>query len=303
MELNNFNDTMCEPATFMIIGVGSQGCAIINTAPAKELLTAANLISCVAIATDAATLEACTAEHKICIPEIVLSSDNVLSFFWDVLPDADMIFVVTGDDSEADITISSYMAKYLLAKQSTVLGMALLPRNCEQKGYEAFTPLLTSTTATHMIPCEEAHISIVKTLQCIVDTITAEGMISIDFADVYTVFDSSYSMIQQDWPFVLQSCIGYGIGKGDEKSQRAELATKQALQKLSLPKGKTCKDVHAVLYSIRANYELLGDEINTIGEIIGESVAEDANIIFSVLFVDDADSLEVQLIAVYGEKI
>ncbi len=286
-------------AGFLIIGVGTEGCAVINTDPVKELLTQTNLISYAAVATDATTLEACTAEQKICIPEDCLASASELSVFWDALPKADMVFIVTGGDTWEDIAISAAIAEYLRGKAHCVMAMALLSEGHEQEGYDAFMPLISVANATHMISREKANTSIVKTLQCIIDVICEHSMIAVDLSDVSTVFGAKAYYEEQSCSFGWQAYMSYGVVYGDEKSQRAEQAAKQAVQNIALPVGRTLKDTCAALFAIRASSDFTGEEILMVSKTISDALSEDTNIIFSVLFVDGVESLEVQLITVF----
>ncbi len=284
----------------LIIGVGSDGCAAIETDPTKELLTKKKHthIYYVGIATEIQSLEKCTAEQKILIPKSSLSVPSEISSFIKHLPTPDMAFVITGAKHEDDSALSAALIQQLKKNVHSVMAMVILPEDDEQYYNDFLEDVISCANTTHMLYPKNIYMAMVKIFQCIIDTICVEGLICLDFSDVSTIFGSKGTIHKCEYLGLL-TYMGYGVAYGDEKSQRAEQAAKQALQSITLPAWRTLKDTCTAFYSIKANSEITGEEINTICEIIGEAVAEDANIIFSVLFVDGVESLEVQLITVF----
>ena len=115
------------------------------------------------------------------------------------------------------------------------------------------------------------------------DVITAEGLINLDFADVRTAMGEAGLAL-----------MGTGIASGENRAREAatRAITSHLLEDVSI------EGARAVLYNITAGRDITGDEINEIGTIIGDAVHPDANVIFGMVFDDDAgDELHITVIA------
>ncbi|MDR1857272.1 MAG: cell division protein FtsZ [Desulfovibrio sp.] len=122
----------------------------------------------------------------------------------------------------------------------------------------------------------------------ITDVIMSEGMINLDFADVKATMRES--------GFALMS-----IGKASGE-KRAKEATKQAISS-PLLEDVTLDTAKAILYNVTASRDIAAEEIQQIGEIIhdevnGKNGGDEVNIIFGVIFDDDAgDELRITVVA------
>ncbi len=115
------------------------------------------------------------------------------------------------------------------------------------------------------------------------DVIMEQGTINLDFADVKTVMQESGIAL-----------MGTGVASGEN---RANIAAKGAIMS-PLLEDVSLVGAKAVLYNITATSDISGDEIKEIGDIIGEAVHPDCNIIFGVVFNPDAgDELRITVVA------
>src|SRR5438045_1670440 len=119
-------------------------------------------------------------------------------------------------------------------------------------------------------------------VQGITDLITTPGLINLDFADVKSVMSGAGSAL-----------MGIGSARGDNRSvAAAELAISSPLLEASID------GAHGVLLSIQGGSDLGLFEINEAAQLVANSAAVDANIIFGAV-IDDAlgDEVRVTVIA------
>ena len=119
-------------------------------------------------------------------------------------------------------------------------------------------------------------------VQGITDLITTPGLINLDFADVKSVMSGAGSAL-----------MGIGSSRGDDRSvAAAEMAISSPLLEASID------GAHGVLLSIQGGSDLGLFEINEAAQLVSQSAAPDANIIFGAV-IDDAlgDEVRVTVIA------
>src|SRR5271154_1457373 len=119
-------------------------------------------------------------------------------------------------------------------------------------------------------------------VQGITDLITTPGLINLDFADVKSVMSGAGSAL-----------MGIGSSRGDDRAvAAAEMAISSPLLEASID------GAHGVLLSIQGGSDLGLFEINEAAQLVANSAAVDANIIFGAV-IDDAlgDEVRVTVIA------
>ena len=119
-------------------------------------------------------------------------------------------------------------------------------------------------------------------VQGITDLITTPGLINLDFADVKSVMSGAGSAL-----------MGTGSSRGDDRAvAAAEMAISSPLLEASID------GAHGVLLSIQGGSDLGLFEINEAAQLVANSAAVDANIIFGAV-IDDAlgDEVRVTVIA------
>jgi cell division protein FtsZ len=119
-------------------------------------------------------------------------------------------------------------------------------------------------------------------VQGITDLITTPGLINLDFADVKSVMSGAGSAL-----------MGIGTARGDDRAvAAAEMAISSPLLEASID------GAHGVLLSIQGGSDLGLFEINEAAQLVANSAAPDANIIFGAV-IDDAlgDEVRVTVIA------
>src|SRR5439155_348873 len=119
-------------------------------------------------------------------------------------------------------------------------------------------------------------------VQGITDLITTPGLINLDFADVKSVMSGAGSAL-----------MGTGSSRGDDRAvAAAEMAISSPLLEASID------GAHGVLLSIQGGSDLGLLEINEAAQLVSNSAAVDANIIFGAV-IDDAlgDEVRVTVIA------
>ncbi|MDR0466812.1 MAG: cell division protein FtsZ [Deltaproteobacteria bacterium] len=115
------------------------------------------------------------------------------------------------------------------------------------------------------------------------DVIKIEGYINVDFADVRTAMSGAGLAL-----------MSTGVAMGENRARDAAMRaiSSPLLEDVSIDGAK------AVLYNITASMDITGDEILEIGTIIKESVHEDANVIFGMVYDENAgDELRITVIA------
>jgi len=125
-------------------------------------------------------------------------------------------------------------------------------------------------------------------VQGITDLITTPGLINLDFADVKSVMSGAGSAL-----------MGIGSSRGDDRAvAAAEAAISSPLLEASID------GAHGVLLSIQGGSDLGLFEINEAAQLVANSAAPDANIIFGAV-IDDAlgDEVRVTVIAAGFDEV
>jgi cell division protein FtsZ len=134
----NTPDTLIDQKPFrcLIIGVGGCGCTILNKMIAAEYggriqygeSTHYSEVTYLAVDSDSVTLEACKAEQKIFIPKAVLDESELeLQEQLASIPNADMVFVVSGMGGATGTKISPVIASCAKQREALTIGVATLP--------------------------------------------------------------------------------------------------------------------------------------------------------------------------------
>jgi cell division protein FtsZ len=120
-------------------------------------------------------------------------------------------------------------------------------------------------------------------VQGISDVIMKEGLINVDFADVRTAMKEAGLAL-----------MGTGAASGENRAREAAMRaiTSPLLEDVSIDGAK------AVLYNITASMDITGDEIEEIGTIIANAVDREAEVIFGIVYDENAgDELRITVIA------
>ena len=115
-------------------------------------------------------------------------------------------------------------------------------------------------------------------VQGICDTIAAEGLINLDFADVKATMSNQGTAL-----------MGIGTGTGENRAvMAAEMAIKSPLLETSV------EGARAVLYNITGGSDLSMFEVNEAAEVIANAVDAEANIIFGAV-IDESMGDEIMI--------
>ena len=120
-------------------------------------------------------------------------------------------------------------------------------------------------------------------VQGISDVIMIEGLINLDFADMRAVMNEAGLAL-----------MGTGTASGENRAREAaeRAITSPLLEDVSIEGAK------AVLYNITASRDITVDEVQEIGTIIGDAVDREAEVIFGMVYDENAgDELRITVIA------
>ncbi len=315
MELFDFEQSMVSNAKIKVVGVGGGG------GNAVEYMIASGLkgVTFVCANTDMQALNRSPVQHKIQLGEQLtrglgaganpqIGRDAALesvSAIRDALEGTDMVFVTAGMGGGTGTGAAPIIAQAAKELGALTVGVVTKPFSFEgskrrasaEAGLQEFKQhvdcLITipndrllafapkKAPFTEML--KKANDVLYYAVKGISDVIMEDGMINVDFADVRTVMLESGLAL-----------MGTGIASGEnrarEAAQRAIMSP--LLEDVSLEGAK------AVLYNITASMDISGDEVGEIGDIISEAAHPDANIIFGVVFDEDAgEDLRITVIA------
>jgi len=221
------------------------------------------------------------------------------------LADADMVFVAAGMGKGTGTGAAPVIAQIAKEQGALTVGVVTKPFSFEgakrkaaaDAGIAEFREhvdcLITipndrlMTFAPKKAPFKELLSKANDILHCAVkgisDVIMAEGLFNVDFADVRTAMRE-----------VGLALMGTGVASGENRAREAatRAITSPLLEDVSIDGAK------AVLYNITASMDILGDEIQEIGDIIRDAVHPDANVIWGMVFDEHAgDELRITVIA------
>jgi cell division protein FtsZ len=222
----------------------------------------------------------------------------------EVLKGADMVFVTAGEGGGTGTGGAPVVASVARSLGALTIGVVTRPFGFEGKrraaqadtGIERLrdeVDTLIVIPNDRLLSISDRHVSVLDAfkaadqvllsgVQGITDLITTPGLINLDFADVKSVMSGAGSAL-----------MGVGSARGDDRSvAAAENAISSPLLEASID------GAHGVLLSIQGGSDLGLFEINEAAQLVANSAAPDANIIFGAV-IDDAlgDEVRVTVIA------
>src|SRR6266705_5366 len=222
----------------------------------------------------------------------------------EVLKGADMVFVTAGEGGGTGTGGAPVIASIARKLGALTIGVVTRPFSFEGKkrasqaeegieGLRAECDTLIVIPNDRLLQISDHNVSVMDAfrsadqvllsgVQGITDLITTPGLINLDFADVKSVMSGAGSAL-----------MGIGSARGDDRSvAAAEMAISSPLLEASID------GAHGVLLSIQGGSDLGLFEINEAAQLVANSAAPDANIIFGAV-IDDAlgDEVRVTVIA------
>ena len=222
----------------------------------------------------------------------------------EVLKGADMVFVTAGEGGGTGTGGAPVVANIARSLGALTIGVVTRPFGFEGKRRatqaESGIAMLREEVDTlivipndRLLSISDRQVSVLDAfkaadqvllsgVQGITDLITTPGLINLDFADVKSVMSGAGSAL-----------MGIGSARGDDRAvAAAELAISSPLLEASID------GAHGVLLSIQGGSDLGLFEINEAAQLVANSAAPEANIIFGAV-IDDAlgDEVRVTVIA------
>jgi cell division protein FtsZ len=222
----------------------------------------------------------------------------------EVLKGADMVFVTAGEGGGTGTGGAPVVASVARSLGALTIGVVTRPFGFEgrRRAVQAETGIerlraevdtLIVIPNDRLLSISDRHVSVLDAfkaadqvllsgVQGITDLITTPGLINLDFADVKSVMSGAGSAL-----------MGIGSSRGDDRAvAAAEMAISSPLLEASID------GAHGVLLSIQGGSDLGLFEINEAAQLVANSAAVDANIIFGAV-IDDAlgDEVRVTVIA------
>ncbi len=301
-------------AVIKVVGIGGGGVNAVNRMIEEGLRG----VEFIAINTDAQALLMSDADVKLDVgreltrglgaganPDIgAKAAEDHRDEIEEVLKGADMVFVTAGEGGGTGTGGAPVVAEVARALGALTIGVVTRPFGFEGKRRAAqadtgIEKLRSEVDTLIVIPNDrllsisDRHVSVLDAfkaadqvllsgVQGITDLITTPGLINLDFADVKSVMSGAGSAL-----------MGIGTARGDDRSvAAAEMAISSPLLEASID------GAHGVLLSIQGGSDLGLFEINEAAQLVANSAAPDANIIFGAV-IDDAlgDEVRVTVIA------
>jgi len=301
-------------AVIKVVGIGGGGVNAVNRMIEEGLRG----VEFIAINTDAQALLMSDADVKLDVgreltrglgaganPDIgAKAAQDHRDEIEEVLKGADMVFVTAGEGGGTGTGGAPVVAEVARALGALTIGVVTRPFGFEGKRRAAqadsgIEKLRSEVDTLIVIPNDrllsisDRHVSVLDAfkaadqvllsgVQGITDLITTPGLINLDFADVKSVMSGAGSAL-----------MGIGTARGDDRSvAAAEMAISSPLLEASID------GAHGVLLSIQGGSDLGLFEINEAAQLVANSAAPDANIIFGAV-IDDAlgDEVRVTVIA------
>ncbi|WP_306368921.1 cell division protein FtsZ [Nocardiopsis sp. CC223A] len=222
----------------------------------------------------------------------------------EVLKGADMVFVTAGEGGGTGTGGAPVVANIARSLGALTIGVVTRPFGFEGKRRatqaESGIAMLREEVDTlivipndRLLSISDRQVSVLDAfkaadqvllsgVQGITDLITTPGLINLDFADVKSVMSGAGSAL-----------MGIGSARGDDRAvAAAEMAISSPLLEASID------GAHGVLLSIQGGSDLGLFEINEAAQLVSNSAAPEANIIFGAV-IDDAlgDEVRVTVIA------
>jgi cell division protein FtsZ len=301
-------------AVIKVVGIGGGGVNAVNRMIEEGLKG----VEFIAINTDAQALLMSDADVKLDVgreltrglgaganPDVgAKAAEDHREEIEEVLKGADMVFVTAGEGGGTGTGGAPVVANVARSLGALTIGVVTRPFGFEGKrrAIQAETGierLRTEVDTLIVIPNDrllsisDRHVSVLDAfkaadqvllsgVQGITDLITTPGLINLDFADVKSVMSGAGSAL-----------MGIGSSRGDDRAvAAAEMAISSPLLEASID------GAHGVLLSIQGGSDLGLFEINEAAQLVSNSAAVDANIIFGAV-IDDAlgDEVRVTVIA------
>jgi cell division protein FtsZ len=301
-------------AVIKVVGIGGGGVNAVNRMIEEGLKG----VEFIAINTDAQALLMSDADVKLDVgreltrglgaganPEVgCKAAEDHREEIEEVIKGADMVFVTAGEGGGTGTGGAPVVASVARSLGALTIGVVTRPFGFEGKRRaiqaEAGIERLRSEVDTlivipndRLLSISDRHVSVLDAfkaadqvllsgVQGITDLITTPGLINLDFADVKSVMSGAGSAL-----------MGIGSSRGDDRAvAAAEMAISSPLLEASID------GAHGVLLSIQGGSDLGLFEINEAAQLVSNSAAVDANIIFGAV-IDDAlgDEVRVTVIA------
>jgi cell division protein FtsZ len=301
-------------AVIKVVGIGGGGVNAVNRMIEEGLKG----VEFIAINTDAQALLMSDADVKLDVgreltrglgaganPDVgCKAAEDHREEIEEVLKGADMVFVTAGEGGGTGTGGAPVVASVARALGALTIGVVTRPFGFEGKrravqAEEGIERLRQEVDTLIVIPNDrlltisDRHVSVLDAfkaadqvllsgVQGITDLITTPGLINLDFADVKSVMSGAGSAL-----------MGIGSSRGDDRAvAAAEMAISSPLLEASID------GAHGVLLSIQGGSDLGLFEINEAAQLVSNSAAVDANIIFGAV-IDDAlgDEVRVTVIA------
>jgi cell division protein FtsZ len=301
-------------AVIKVVGIGGGGVNAVNRMIEEGLKG----VEFIAINTDAQALLMSDADVKLDVgreltrglgaganPDVgCKAAEDHREEIEEVLKGADMVFVTAGEGGGTGTGGAPVVATVARSLGALTIGVVTRPFGFEGKRRaiqaEAGIERLRSEVDTlivipndRLLSISDRHVSVLDAfkaadqvllsgVQGITDLITTPGLINLDFADVKSVMSGAGSAL-----------MGIGSSRGDDRAvAAAEMAISSPLLEASID------GAHGVLLSIQGGSDLGLFEINESAQLVANSAAVDANIIFGAV-IDDAlgDEVRVTVIA------
>jgi cell division protein FtsZ len=301
-------------AVIKVVGIGGGGVNAVNRMIEEGLRG----VEFIAINTDAQALLMSDADVKLDVgreltrglgaganPDIgTKAAEDHREEIEEVLKGADMVFVTAGEGGGTGTGGAPVVASIARSLGALTIGVVTRPFGFEGKrragqadsGIErlrAEVDTLIVIPNDRLLSISDRHVSVLDAfkaadqvllsgVQGITDLITTPGLINLDFADVKSVMSGAGSAL-----------MGIGSARGDDRAvAAAEMAISSPLLEASID------GAHGVLLSIQGGSDLGLFEINEAAQLVANSAAPDANIIFGAV-IDDAlgDEVRVTVIA------
>ena len=301
-------------AVIKVVGIGGGGVNAVNRMIEEGLKG----VEFIAINTDAQALLMSDADVKLDVgreltrglgaganPDVgCRAAEDHREEIEEVLKGADMVFVTAGEGGGTGTGGAPVVANIARSLGALTIGVVTRPFGFEGKRRaiqaEAGIERLRSEVDTlivipndRLLSISDRQVSVLDAfkaadqvllsgVQGITDLITTPGLINLDFADVKSVMSGAGSAL-----------MGIGSSRGEDRAvAAAEMAISSPLLEASID------GAHGVLLSIQGGSDLGLFEINEAAQLVANSAAVDANIIFGAV-IDDAlgDEVRVTVIA------
>ena len=301
-------------AVIKVVGIGGGGVNAVNRMIEEGLKG----VEFIAINTDAQALLMSDADVKLDVgreltrglgaganPDVgCRAAEDHREEIEEVLKGADMVFVTAGEGGGTGTGGAPVVANVARSLGALTIGVVTRPFGFEGKRRaiqaEAGIERLRSEVDTlivipndRLLSISDRQVSVLDAfkaadqvllsgVQGITDLITTPGLINLDFADVKSVMSGAGSAL-----------MGIGSSRGEDRAvAAAEMAISSPLLEASID------GAHGVLLSIQGGSDLGLFEINEAAQLVSNSAAVDANIIFGAV-IDDAlgDEVRVTVIA------